>query len=377
MPYACMPVLFEEIAVDLDLSLVQLGSVWGMVGLASATVVMIGGVLGDRFGIKPVLGLACILAGLAGASRGLAVDFFSISATVFAYGLVRGVLAPNIHKACGLWFEPRNLGTANGIVGLGMGIGLMTAPMISATVLSPWLDGWRNVMFFYAIAAVIIGLLWLLSGKMPAQVSKVTVKPVETVSLGRAIVRLLRIRKLWLVGLALMFRTACVVGVVGYLPLYLSGRGWDPAASGGALTALYGISTLLVVPMSLLSDRTSSRKSILMTALVISTITIGLIPFLDGVIIWGMVLLAGMLIDTYIILSFTMVQEIRDIEPKYYGAALGIVLTLAEIANFGSPILGNSLAAIDPGLPLLFWACLSLVAIVALLFTRESGRTLR
>lgn len=372
MPYACMPVLFAEIAADLNLSVVQLGSVWGMVGLASASVVMIGGILGDRFGIKIVLGLVCVLAALAGASRGLTSDFLGIAVTVFAYGLVRGLITPNIHKACGLWFEPRNLGTANSIVGLGMGIGLMLSPLISATVLSPWLGGWRQVMFFYGAGSLLVGLLWLLAGRMPSPVSTLAAGA-ETVSLKQAIARLLRLKKLWLLGLALMCRSSCIIGMVGYLPMYLAERGWDNASADGTLTALYGASTLLVVPVSLLSDRTRSRKPIMLAALVISTISIGLIPVVDGVAIWVMVLLAGMFIDTYVILSFTMVQEIREIEPQYYGAALGIVLTLAEFGNFVSPTVGNSLAAINAGLPLLFWAGLSLAALVILFFVRETG----
>ena len=46
----CMPVLFAEIAEDLGLSLVQLGTVWGMYPLGAIFATFIGGLLGDRFG---------------------------------------------------------------------------------------------------------------------------------------------------------------------------------------------------------------------------------------------------------------------------------------------------------------------------------------
>ena len=81
IPTMCMPVLFDEIASDLDLNLVQIGTVWGMVSLAGVFVVMIGGILGDRFGVKRVLSTFCILAGAAGALRGLSGDFTTLSAT--------------------------------------------------------------------------------------------------------------------------------------------------------------------------------------------------------------------------------------------------------------------------------------------------------
>ena len=52
MPLMCMPVLFPEIAQDLNLSLPQIGAAWGMSGLAGMVVSPFGGILGDRFGIK-------------------------------------------------------------------------------------------------------------------------------------------------------------------------------------------------------------------------------------------------------------------------------------------------------------------------------------
>ena len=55
MPSMCMPVLFDEISADLGLSLVQIGSIWGLLFLPGAFVGLIGGPLGDRFGAKPTL----------------------------------------------------------------------------------------------------------------------------------------------------------------------------------------------------------------------------------------------------------------------------------------------------------------------------------
>lgn len=55
MPMMSLPVLFKEISVELDLNLVQIGTVWGMIPLAGIFVVLIGGLLGDRFGVKRTL----------------------------------------------------------------------------------------------------------------------------------------------------------------------------------------------------------------------------------------------------------------------------------------------------------------------------------
>ncbi|MBW1912970.1 MAG: MFS transporter, partial [Deltaproteobacteria bacterium] len=65
MPSICMPVLFKEISIDMDLSLVQLGTIWGMGGLAGIFTTLAGGLIGDRYGTKRTLTVACILAGIA------------------------------------------------------------------------------------------------------------------------------------------------------------------------------------------------------------------------------------------------------------------------------------------------------------------------
>jgi len=105
MPFSCMPVLFAEMSEDLGLSLVQVGTVWGIVSLAGVFVALIGGLLGDRFGVKLVLSLACLLVGITGALRGLSVDFISLAATVFLCGLTRWIIPTNVHKTVGIWFR--------------------------------------------------------------------------------------------------------------------------------------------------------------------------------------------------------------------------------------------------------------------------------
>ena len=52
IPFSCMPVLFKEISEDLGLSLVQIGTVWGIGSLAGVFVSLISGLIGDRFGMR-------------------------------------------------------------------------------------------------------------------------------------------------------------------------------------------------------------------------------------------------------------------------------------------------------------------------------------
>ena len=82
-PTMCMPVLFKEISEELGLNLVEIGTIWGMISLGSFLILLIGGMLGDRFGLKRSLTFACFAAGLVGALRGLSYDFISLAVTAF------------------------------------------------------------------------------------------------------------------------------------------------------------------------------------------------------------------------------------------------------------------------------------------------------
>ncbi len=372
MPFSCMPALFNEISEDLGLSLVQIGSVWGITSLAGVFVSLIAGVLSDRFGVKFVLSVSCLLVGITGALRGLSVDFLTLMVTTFINGIVRLTVPITVNKTVGIWFKGRKLGTAMGISAMGMGLGLMLGPMISATILSPLLGGWRNVLFLYGTVSVFVGILWFLFGREPRRVDSTTGYS-GAVPVRQALSRLIRVKALWLIGFTLMFRSSCIMGMTGYLPLYLREQGWVAASADGTLAAFYGVSTMCVVPLSLLSDRLGSRKAILYPALLVTIVCVSLLSVVEGIAVWVLMVLAGVFMDGFMAVTTAMLLESDGVGPLYSGTALGIVFTLAQLGSVASPPLGNSFASVNPGLPFIFWASLSIPALVTLTFTKEKG----
>jgi MFS family permease len=372
MPFSCMPVLFKEISDDLGLDLVQIGTVWGIASLAGIFVSIIAGVLSDRFSGRMFLGVCCTLVGITGALRGLSNNFWTLSATVFINGIARLMVPISVTKTLGLWFRGKNLGMAMGTGAMGMGLGLMLGPMISATVLSPLLGGWENVLYLYGVISILVGILWFLFGREPEGI-ETTGGTRSATQLRQALSRLIRVKGLWLIGLTLLFRVGCLMGVTGYLPLYLRERGWAEASADGTLAAFYGISTVCVIPLSYLSDRLGSRKAILFPALVITIVCVSLLPVVDGGAVWAMMILAGIFMDGFMSLITTILLETEGVGAAYSGIAVGIVFTIVHFGSAISPPLGNSLASIGEAAPFIFWAFLSVVAVVTLSFIKETG----
>ncbi|HEY95805.1 MAG TPA: MFS transporter [Dehalococcoidia bacterium] len=372
MPFSCMPVLFPEIADELGLNLVELGTIWGMGNLAGIFVSLIGGIIGDRFSSKWILTISCILVGVTGALRGFSNSFMFLAITMFANGIIRLIIPITITRTVGLWFMgSNNLGMAMGASAMGMGLGLSLGPLLSATVLSPWLGGWRNVLFLMGGFSAFIGIIWLIFGREPPvddsheETEKVPIK--ETVS------KLIRTKGLWFIGLTFMTRMGSMMGMTGYLPLYLRNEGWEAAAADGTLAAFYAISTLLVVPITTLSDKIGSRKLVLLLGIITNTISLGLLPLVDGWVVWALMLMSGIFMDGFMAINTTILLETEGIGTRYSGTALGMIFTIGHIGSVSSPPLGNSFESIHPGLPFTFWAVLSAIGLFTLSMVKETG----
>ena len=122
-----------------------------------------------------------------------------------------------------------------------------------------------------------------------------------------------------------------------------------------------------------MSDKIGSRKLILYIGLIVALVCVGLLPIVEGGMIWVLMLLAGIFMDGFMSLIVTMLLETEGVGPIYSGTALGIVFTIVHIGSVGSPPLGNSLESISQEAPFFFWASLSIAALVTLSFIKETG----
>lgn len=375
MPMMSLPVLFKEIATDLHLSLVQIGTVWGMIPLAGMFVVLAGGLLADKFGSKRMLAVGCLLAGLAGILRGLADSFVTLMLTMFLFGLLMTITGPGMIKAISVWFSGRRLGLANGILSMCMGLGFMLGALISATVLSPLLGGWRNVMFFYGGLSILVSILWFFS-RSEASEADISVNS-EHVPFRETMKGLLRNKAIWLLALIMVGQISCVQGMLGYLPLYLHKAGWTTATADGALSAFNAASTICAIPISLISDRLRTRKPILVTAVAATALGAALLGTGTGWAVWLFVIISGMVRDGFMSVHQTMVVETDGVGARNAGAAIGIIQTVAQFGSFVSPPVGNSLASINPGLPFFFWSGLAVAALFFIIPLRPRTRAQR
>ena len=369
IPQMSLPVLFDEISAELGLSLVQVGWVWGAGSLLGILVGLIGGPVGDRFGPRRTLAVACLLMGIAGAARGLSNDFMTLALTTLVAGFAQWSIPMNVHKACGIWFPKEQLGMANGVVSVGMALGFLLGALLAATVFSPIFGGWRNVLFVYGAVAILFGMFWWFSREKAGGENQ---QSNQKITFREAIGHVIRIRNVWILCIATAGVSGCVNGMLGFLPLYLRGLGWEPAIADSTLASFHAVSMLFAIPIALFSDRVGNRRGVLMAAALLIGMGTGLLGITGGILISVAVLIAGISRDGFMAITMTAIIEEKGIGVQFAGTAIGLNMSVMGIAGVFAPPVGIWLTKFGTGLPFLFWASLVFLGFVGYFFMRHT-----
>lgn len=373
LPFSSVSVLFKEISQDLHLSVVQIGLIWGMLSFGSIFILPIGGILSDRLSAKRTIVILGLLSGLIGALRGLSNGFWSLMATTFLWGILSTAITPALNVIASRSSSGKRQGLAQGLLAAGGGLGLTIGSLISASLLSPWLGGWRQVFFLYGGIAVAMSLYWQFKVREPVPIK--AAEHQKAIPLGQALTHLLSLKALWLIGLSMLGYQCCVTGMQGFLPYYLENNGWTTVAAGGALAVYTAAATIGVIPMTIISDRIGSRKIPLLAAFLTAIIGIGLLSVIHNGVLWILVILAGLLYQMCAALFITLSIETKGVGTAYAGTAVGLLLAMAFVGKAFAPPLGNSLANISIVIswPFVFWAGLAVVGAIILIFVKETG----
>jgi len=371
-PTTGLSALFSEIADSLSLDLLQIGLIWGVGTGMGIFTALLGGAFIDLFGTRRTLVVLCLATGLTGALRAFAVDFWSLFAFSFLFGMVQPILPMNFIKLNREWFASRQLGFASGVMSAGFATGLMLGSRLSATVLSPLLGGWREVLLFLGICAMLIALLWLLLH--PPAPSSEQRPPLSLRPIWQNLRAVMRFRELWVIALAGFGVLGLMRGLVGYVPTYLREIGWGAVEADSAITVFFLCSLISVVPISHLSDRLGNRRIVM--AFGTSMMTCGtVLMFLVGDSFWGVMLamaIAGFTFDSFMALKGASTTEAEGLEIAFVGSALGFVGVLQNIGSTITPPLGNTLSTVALNVPFLLWAASGAFATVVLLSYRKA-----
>ena len=375
MPFTAMPVLFSSVTRELQLTLAHVGMIWGALPLGVALFSILGGLLGDRFDLRKVIGIGCLVIALTNGLRGTSGDPVILIILMFLCGASLGIVIPNLPKIVGLFFPPRQMGLAFGIVNSGFNVGAILATALGATFILPLVGSWRNVLFFYSAICIFVGITWLsvIRGARPNQTTAGTDTPERKVPFREALATIVRVKDLWLLVIANLGLVGSYIALMGYVPVYLENAGVSKSTGDTMASTIFFAGIIGTIILPALSDRIGARKIVLITCAAVMGISTYLLSISGTLFFWLLIPLIGIAAMGFITLSLTIPLEMRGIGPIYGASAVGLVVASQNIGGFLFPIIGGNLAEINQLWPFVFWATMIFAAAIGLFLMRETS----
>lgn len=144
---------------DLGLSNTQLGLAFTAFSIPYAFFQIFGGLLGDRFGPRKVLGVVGVMWAVATAATGFATGLVTLFAARLALGFGEGASFPTATQAMAKWLPPDRRAFGQGVTHSFSRLGNAIAPAIVAVIISWW--GWRESFWVAGALSIIWVFFWI------------------------------------------------------------------------------------------------------------------------------------------------------------------------------------------------------------------------
>ena len=345
----CISPLLPILIVDFELNYSTGGFLYSLPILMIALFSYPLGILSDRIGVEIAVGCGATVAILSSFMRPFCPNFYLFVLATAIFGLGFAICFLNLPKLVKENFPQHLSATATGIyttaILLGSGLGMaLTKPILAAT------GSWRKVLVIWSLMAIPTIVLWWIVARMSRKRkgrsgSKVLYKE----SFQEKTERLLNdhpgdhyphqlVSSVVIAGVIFSLLNLIFYSTIGWLPTYLTERGWDPvlAATATSVISFLEIPAVLLVPM--LSDRTGRRRLIMISSfllLAISSITVSLSPSW----IWFISPILGITFGGIFALLLSLPVEL--VKQEKVGRAAGAIISIGYIgALTGAPFTG-------------------------------------
>lgn len=366
MAWTYVALIAAPLVADFERGFEAWGALWSAISLGAMVSAIIGGALGDRYGVRQVVGFGGLLMAAALFARSEAQSYALLLTTMGVFGLSLGCVAPNLSKTIGLWFPAEELGLANGIAlggnGAGIALGAIFTPYWVAAA-----EGWRPVTATIGWIVAILSVLWLIGIRNRA------VADAPKQDLFDGLRRVMRVRDVWILAACYLLFLGGYLGAYGYAPTYFVQEQGLSSEQAGLMISLVlwaFVGGALLLPAW--SDRIGVRRTVFAPAMVLAgaMLFLSALPTGPGLAVallcWG--LAAGV-----VPLLFVAPLEMPRVGPELGGAAVGMALTAGFLGGFIMPLVGLPLVAKHPLLGFAFWGACYAAAGLLFLTLRETG----
>jgi NNP family nitrate/nitrite transporter-like MFS transporter len=236
---------------------VEIGWLLGIPVLTGSIFRLPAGILTDKYGGRPVFGILLLLCAIPMFLLSQANSFFSFALCSFGFGLTGVGFAVGI-AFTSVWYPKNWQGTALGIFGAG-NAGAAVTTMLAPTMLKNFtnngenIDGWRTLPIIYAVALVVMGIVFLLftTNKKPVRHGKTVMQMLEP----------LKSVRVWRFGLYYFLVFGCFVAFSQWLVPYFTNVYYLPLVTAGLFATAFSLPSGLIRAVGgWMSDKFGGRK---------------------------------------------------------------------------------------------------------------------
>lgn len=292
------------------------------------------GLLCDKFGAKACIGIVGIISFLAIVARVFTATFPALLICMLVSGFVASFLNSNLAKIMGSWFSPEKIG-----VMVGIGVAGSTASMAVAMGTTAMLPGIKAAFIVAAVINAVVLALWFLFMKNKPKNSGAEALQIPRVSMKECLSKLVKIRHIWVAGLAIGFILSASMCLSTFLPTALqSSRGLSATAAGAVSSAIMFGNLAGAVLGPVICAKVGRMKPFLFVSCVLAGLGAAfawLAP--TGIVMISALFLTGFIASGAISQLLSIPVMLKEVGPVYAGTAGGLVGTIQLIIGVGVP----------------------------------------
>ena len=365
-----------QLLADLELELADWGTLWSAISFGTLVSALLGGVLGDRYGVRRIVGLGVVLMGVALLVRATVTSFGAMYVWMFLFGVALALTFPNVPKALGMWFAPEEFGLANGATQAGYGAGAALALALTPLVLES-VGGWRPLTTILGVATIAIGVLWFVTVRDRAHEPSEAEGRAEHLGTLAAIRQVLRIRDAWTLAVCHMLFLGGYIGIIGYAPTYfVDVQGMSQATAGLIVSLIMWAYVVGALVLPSVSDRVGLRKRFYFPGMLIAGACMVMSGYALGAMLWLVALMWGFF-GGAAPLAFVVPLEMDGVGSRLAGSAVGIAITAGYLGGVLAPVIGMWLVSMNPTAGFYFWGGCYMLSAVLFLLLKETGPRVR
>jgi len=367
--------LKEPIILEMQLTYAEAGFIFSVSVLALVILRIPWGMAIDRLGFKVANGLALTLLGIFGLLRGSATNYETLLVFQIFLGIGLAAVMPCLPKLVAAWFPPEKAGFAIGVSISGYAVGDVIALIITPYLLT-LLNSWRGVFYTYGAWTIILAVIWWIMAREPSQHRMQQHDEVHsTSSMEKNIVKLLKIKQVWLLTGLYLSAGACYDTILIWLPSMLETEG-VASTTAGLITSMLPLGFLVAsFAVGALSDKFGFRKPFVLLLGLVSGPAIYTTGVFRGSTLWFFAFLVGLCTIGVLTIVLTMPVELPQ-TAALVGSAIGLI---SSIGNLGSFFMPTIVGQIRDATGSFLWSMLILTILGEFMFIlglllKETGR---